>query len=76
VILGGMAGSIATIALAGPAVEGVLLAVIGALLGAFGGYMVRRDLVEKLGCQDWHVAVAEDLFTILGAWFALHIVTG
>ena len=51
VMLGGMAGSIATIALAGPAIEGVVLAVIGALLGAFGGYMVRRDLVEKTGLR-------------------------
>jgi uncharacterized membrane protein len=76
VVLGGMAGSIATIALAGPAVEGVLLAVIGALLGAFGGFMVRRDLVEKIGCEDWHVAVGEDLFTILAAGFALHVITG
>ena len=76
VILGGMAGSIATIAMAGPAIEGILLGVIGALLGAFGGYMVRRDLVEKIGCEDWHVALAEDLFTILAAGFALHVITG
>jgi uncharacterized membrane protein len=49
--------------------------VLGALLGAFAGFMIRRDLVEKLGCADWIVAVAEDLFTILCAMFALHVVT-
>jgi hypothetical protein len=37
--------------------------------------MVRRDVVQKLGCKDWPVAVAEDLFTIAAASFALHVVT-
>jgi uncharacterized membrane protein len=76
VILGGLAGAIAATGMDGSALEGILLGVIAALLGAFGGYMVRRDLVEKLGCKDWHVAVGEDLVTILGAMFALHVVTG
>ena len=75
-ILAGMAGSIAAGAINGSGFEGVLLAVLGALLGAFGGFMVRRDLVEKMGCEDWHVAVAEDLVAILFAGFALHVVTG
>jgi uncharacterized membrane protein len=76
VILGGMAGAIAATGIAGPAIEGVLLGVIGALLGAFAGFMIRRDLVEKIDCKDWHVAVAEDLFTIACAGFALHVLTG
>ena len=75
-ILAGMAGSIAAGGLNEPGLEGVLLCVLGALLGSFGGYMLRRDLVEKLDCKGWHVAVAEDLIAILGAGFALHIVTG
>jgi uncharacterized membrane protein len=75
-ILAGAAGSIAASAMDGPGLEGVLLGVLGALLGAFGGYMLRRDLVEKMDCKDWHVAVAEDLVTILCAGFALHVVTG
>jgi uncharacterized membrane protein len=75
-ILAGMAGSIAAGAINEPGLEGVLLAELGALLGAFGGFMVRRDLVEKMDCKDWHVAVAEDLITILCAGFALHVVTG
>ena len=75
-IMAGMAGSIAAGALNEPGLEGVLLCVLGALLGAFGGYMLRRDLVEKMDCKDWHVALAEDLLTVLCAGFALHIVTG
>jgi len=75
-ILAGMAGSIAAGAINGAGLEGVLLAELGALLGAFGGFMVRRDLVEKMDCKDWHVAVGEDLIAILCAGFALHVVTG
>jgi uncharacterized membrane protein len=72
--LGGLAGAIAATAMSGPGVEGVLLGVVGAALGAFAGMMVRRDLVERIGCADWKVAVCEDAVAILGAWFALHVV--
>lgn len=75
-VLGGLAGAIAATALVGSGMEGVLLAVIGTLLGAFGGYMIRRDLVQQIGCQDWQVAVGEDLLTIAAAGFALHVITG
>ena len=75
-IMAGAAGSIAASAMNGPGLEGVLLGVLGALLGAFGGFMLRRDLVEQMDCKDWHVALAEDAITILGAGFALHVVTG
>jgi uncharacterized membrane protein len=74
-ILGGAAGSIAASAMNGSGLEGALLGVLGAVLGAYGGFMVRRDLVEKIGCADWPVALVEDLITILGAIFALHVVT-
>jgi len=75
IILGGLAGAICATAMMGPGVEGVLLGAIGALLGAFAGFMVRRDLVEKIGCKDWHVALVEDAITILFATFALHVIT-
>jgi uncharacterized membrane protein len=74
--MGGLAGSIAATALIGPGIEGVVLAVIGALLGAVGGFMTRRDLVEKGGFKDWQVGVVEDLFTIAAVGFALHVITG
>jgi uncharacterized membrane protein len=74
-VLGGLAGAIAATAMVGSAVEGILLGMLGAALGAFGGLMVRRDLVEKFGCADWPVALAEDLLTIVCAFFALHVIT-
>jgi uncharacterized membrane protein len=75
VILGGLAGAIAATAMYGPGLEGVLLGVVGALLGAFAGFMIRRDLVEKIGCPDWKIAVAEDLIAIGCAMFSLHVIT-
>jgi uncharacterized membrane protein len=75
-VLGGVAGSIAAASIYGSDLEGVLLGVIGALLGAFGGFMIRRHLVERVGCPDWMIAVAEDIFTIFCAIFSLHVVTG
>jgi uncharacterized membrane protein len=75
-IFGGLGGAICATGMRGPELEGVLLGVTGALLGAFTGFMIRRELVKKIGCADWKIAVAEDLFTILSAAFALHVVTG
>lgn len=74
-VLGGLVGSIAATAMNGPGLEGVLLGVIGAALGAFAGFMIRRDIVEALGWLDWPVALAEDLFTLICAIFAMHVVT-
>jgi hypothetical protein len=38
--------------------------------------MIRRDVVQKLGCPDWPIAVVEDISAILAAMFALHVITG
>ena len=74
-VFGGLAGSIAATAMDGPGLEGVLLGVIGAALGAFAGFMIRRDIVETLGCPDWPIAIAEDLISVISAVFAMHVVT-
>lgn len=74
-VFGGLCGSIAATAISGPGIEGVLLGVLGALLGAFGGFMVRRHLRERFECGDWIVAVCEDATAILLAIFAMHVVT-
>jgi uncharacterized membrane protein len=75
-VLGGLGGSICATALNGPGLEGALLGSVGALVGTFAGFMIRRDVVEKLGCPDWPIAAAEDMVAILCAGFALHVITG
>jgi uncharacterized membrane protein len=74
-VFGGLVGAIAATAMRGSGVEGVLLGMAGAALGTFAGFMFRRELVAKIGCPDWMVAVAEDLFTVICAVFAMHVVT-
>lgn len=74
-VFGGLGGSVAATAMDGPGVEGVLLGVLGTLLGAYGGFMVRRDLCEKISCSIWRIAAVEDIISLLCAIFALHVVT-
>jgi uncharacterized membrane protein len=57
-------------------VEGALLGAAGALVGTFGGFMLRRDAVAWLGCADWPVAVVEDALALSAAALAMHVVTG
>ncbi len=61
---GGLVGAIVATGLDGSVLEGVLLGAGGALIGAFGGFLIRRELVEQLGSRDWQVAVAEDAIAI------------
>jgi uncharacterized membrane protein len=75
VVMGGLGGAICATGMSGPGLEGVLLGASCALVGAFAGYMIRRDVVQKLDCPDWPIAVGEDLITILCAAFALHVVS-
>ncbi len=76
VVIGGMIGSIVAAGLNGSEFEGVILGVGGALIGAFGGFLVRRELVLRIGCKDWPVAVVEDLSAIICAVLAMGVVTG
>jgi uncharacterized membrane protein len=75
-VLGGLVGSITATAMNGPGLEGVLLGVAGAVVGAFAGFMIRRGIVENLACPDWPIALSEDLLTIACAVLSLHIITG
>ena len=74
-IFGGLVGSIAATAMRGPGIEGALLGIVGAALGTYAGFMLRRELVKKIGCPDLPIAIAEDLFAIFCAYFAMHVVT-
>jgi uncharacterized membrane protein len=75
-IFGGLVGGIIAANMNGSEFEGIILGVGGALVGAFGGHMIRREIVERMGCKDWPVAVAEDLVAVGFAVVALGIVTG
>jgi len=72
---GGLAGAIIAATLNGSEFEGAILGVGGALVGAFGGYLIRREIVLKSSGRDWPVAVLEDLVTVGFAVAALRIVT-
>ena len=76
IAFGGLIGAVIATALKGPAFEGIILGVVGAALGSFGGYHVRNHLVAIKGWQDLPVALAEDALTLILSFFALGIVTG
>jgi uncharacterized membrane protein len=76
VVFGGLVGAIVAAGLNGSEFEGVILGVGGALIGAFGGFLIRREIVLKLGCNDRPVALAEDVVAIVCAVLAMGVVTG
>ena len=76
VVMGGLVGAIVAAGLNGSEFEGVISCVGGALIGAFGGYLIRREIVLRLGSQDWPVALVEDASAILCAVLAMGVVTG
>jgi uncharacterized membrane protein len=75
-ISGGLVGAVAATGISGSVFEGVFLGAVGALLGAFGGYLVRRFLVEWSGRPDWNIAVIEDASAVVISIFALGVITG
>jgi uncharacterized membrane protein len=76
VLMGGLVGAIVAAGLNGSEFEGVILGVGGALIGTFGGYLIRREIVLRLGSKDWPVALIEDASAILCAVLAMGVVTG
>ena len=71
----GLVGAIVATTLQNSIPIGALLAIFGALIGTYGGYLARRDLVRNFGCRDWPVAVLEDFLTLLITVFALRLST-
>ena len=76
VIFGALVGGVVAVGMNGSDFEGMILGVGGALVGAFGGYMIRHEIVARSSCKDWPVAVAEDLVAVGFAVLAMGIVTG
>lgn len=76
VLMGGLVAAIVAAGLDGSGVEAVILGVGGALIGTFGGFLVRREIVMRLGCKDWPVGLVEDFSAIICAILAMGVVTG
>lgn len=69
----GLVGSVVATAVQNSIPVGVLLAVIGGVLGTYGGYLARRDIKRHRRCRDWPIALLEDFLAILIAVFALQL---
>lgn len=76
IFFGGFVSLIVAITLNGSGSEGVILGVAGVLVGAFASFVVRRDLVARVGGKDWPLALLEDFSAVLFAIFAMGVVTG
>ena len=76
VVIGGLIGAIVAAGLEGSGVEAVILGGGGALIGSFGGFLIRREIVSRTGGKDWPVALVEDASAILCAVLAMGVVTG
>lgn len=50
-------------------ITGTVLGALGAVIGTFGGYEIRRRLVSGLSIKDIFIAILEDLVAIGLAWF-------
>jgi uncharacterized membrane protein len=73
---GGLVGAIVAAGLNSSGIEGTILGVLGALVGAFCAYQLRHQLTRRIGCKIWHVTVSEDIFAIGCAIICLGIITG
>ncbi len=76
VMFGGLVGAIVAAGLNGSEFEGIILGVGGALIGTFGGFLIRREIVLRLGSKDWPVALVEDASAVVCAVLAMGVVTG
>ncbi|GGA71704.1 hypothetical protein GCM10011507_24140 [Edaphobacter acidisoli] len=76
VVLGAFVGAVVADGLNGPELEGIILGVLSVLVGTYGGYLIRKELVVRLRYADCNVALVEDAVAVLCAIFALRVVTG
>jgi uncharacterized membrane protein len=69
IVLGGFAAACLTVAGGHSWLPGALAGGLGALIGAFGGYHLRKRLVIRFGVRDLEVALFEDVLAVGLAWF-------
>lgn len=69
ILMGGLCGACLCASANQSLFSGAALGGIGGLLGAFGGYEIRRRLVSALSIKDIFVALLEDLIAVGLAYF-------
>ena len=68
-VSGALAGAALVITAGAWLLAGVLVGAVGAVIGAFAGYHVRRALTRSAGLPDLPVALLEDLVAVGGGLF-------
>ena len=69
ILMGGLCGACLCAASNQSLIIGAILGGVGALIGAFAGYEIRRKLVAALNIKDTFMGLLEDLITIGLAYF-------
>jgi len=73
ILMGGLCGASLCASANQSLLIGALLGGMGAVIGAFGGYEIRRRLVSKLNAKDIFIAIPEDLIAIgLACFLVIH----
>ena len=69
ILIGALCGACLCAASNQSLIIGAILGGVGAVIGAFAGYRIRRRLVSGLNIKDIFIALLEDLVTIGLAYF-------
>ena len=71
IIMGGLCGACLYAAAAQSLAVGAVLGIIGALIGTYAGYHLRKALVNGLKVKDVMIAIPEDIVAIGIAYFVV-----
>jgi uncharacterized membrane protein len=66
-VMGALTGACVAVGGKQSVIAGAVLGIAGSIVGAFGGYQVRKRLVKALGVPDIYVALLEDIVAIAGS---------
>jgi len=67
IVMGALCGAALAIGGGQSVPLGAIAGIVGAVVGAFGGYQARHQIVKQLKVKDFGVALVEDLIAICGA---------
>jgi uncharacterized membrane protein len=71
IVLGGLCGACLSVSAQPSWLAGAVVGGIGAVIGAFAGYEIRRRLVSGLKVKDIAIAIPEDMVAIVLAYLVV-----